>query len=310
MRNLSKLLKLPESLSEYDHDNYILSLAFVNRNFFKFEVINDDLKVCSKDSGKEVFYRKNYFISNEINEYQKKSLVCDDEFELDLPLKATVGDIMHLVTIDWKYDKDYTIFGVSDAQIHTVRVIEFAGSSDTNTICKSEDVNTKEVFFLPQQLYFYTEEEANSFIEKLVASGVDCKNFYMSYEKDLKSMQYYRYRLRSPYNFNQVLSPAELRALRVSCNTSMICNRFIFTITDKNASGVVRNEATIQFKSKLCDDELGVFVDIPSDEWVIHDSSSSSDLYTFDYKGRKLSLSSVGATVNFDEVFNIVKGEV
>lgn len=111
MKNLFNFLKVPESLDKFDHDNYMLGLIFANRSFFKFEVIDDDLKVCEKYSGKEVFYGKNYFMLNEVNEYQKKSLVYDDEFELDLPLKADIADMMYLVDIEWEYSDDYKIIG-------------------------------------------------------------------------------------------------------------------------------------------------------------------------------------------------------
>ena len=134
MKNLADFLKVPESLDKFDHDNYILGLIFANRSFFKFEVIDDDLKVCEKDSGKEVFYKKNYFMFNEVDEYQKKSLGCNDEFELDLPLKANISDMMYIVDIDWEYSNDNRIIGVSDTQVHKVKVTEISGSSDTNIL--------------------------------------------------------------------------------------------------------------------------------------------------------------------------------
>lgn len=307
MKNLADLLKVPESLSKFDHDNYILSIIFANRSFFKFEVINDDLKVCEKDSGKEVFYKKNYFMSNEINEYQKKSLVCDDEFELDLPLKANISDMMYIVDIDWEYSNEYKIIGVSDTQVHKVKVTEISGSSDTNILLMSEDL-AGEKFFLPQQLYFYTEDEANSYIDKLIASGSACHHFYQTYEKDLESIQYYKYRVRSPYKFNQVLTPIDLRILRVSCNTSMICDRFIFDATDFKSSGTARHSGTIQFRGKFFDDKNNLFVDVPSDELVYYDTSNNKlDLHTFVYQGKKLSRLCTSANVDFDTVFSIVR---
>ena len=307
MKNLADFLKVPESLDKFDYDNYMLGLIFANRSFFKFEVIDDDLKVCEKDSGKEVFYKKNYFMSNEINEYQKKSLVCDDEFELDLPLKANISDMMYIVDIDWEYSNEYKIIGVSDIQVHNVRVTEISGSSDTNILLTSENL-TGEKFFLPQQLYFYTEDEANSYIDKLIASGSACHHFYQTYEKDLESMQYYKYRVRSPYKFNQVLTPIDLRALCVSCNTSMICERFIFDATDFKSSGTTRHSGTIQFRGKFFDDENNLFVDVPSDELVYYDTSNNKlDLHTFVYQGKKLSRLCTSANVDFDTVFSIVR---
>lgn len=307
MKNLADLLKVPESLDKFDHDNYILGLIFANRSFFKFEVINDDLKVCEKDSGKEVFYKKNYFMFNEVDEYQKRSLVCNDEFELDLPLKVNISDMMYLVDIDWKYSSDNKIIGVSDTQVHKVKVTEISGSSDTNILLMSEDL-AGEKFFLPQQLYFYTEDEANSYIDKLIASGSVCHHFYQTYEKDLESMQYYKYRVRSPYKFNQVLTPIDLRALWVSCNTSMICDRFIFDATDFKSSGTARHSGTIQFRGKFFDDENNLFVDVPSDELVYYDTSNNKlDLHTFVYQDKKLSRLCTSANVDFDTVFSIVR---
>ena len=307
MKNLADFLKVPESLDKFDYDNYMLGLIFANRSFFKFEVIGDDLKVCEKDSGKEVFYKKNYFMFNEVDEYQKKSLVCDDEYELDLPLKANISDMMYIVDIDWEYSNEYKIIGVSDTQVHKVKVTEISGSSDTNILLMSEDL-AGEKFFLPQQLYFYTEDEANSYIDKLIASGSACHHFYQTYEKDLESMQYYKYRVRSHFKFNQVLTPIDLRALWVSCNTSMICERFIFDATDFKSSGTARHSGTIQFRGKFFDDENNLFVDVPSDELVYYDTSNNKlDLHTFVYQGKKLSRLGTSANVDFDTVFSIVR---
>ena len=216
---------------------------------------------------------------------------------------------MYIVDIDWEYSNECKIIGVSDTQVHKVKVTEISGSSDTNILLSSENL-TGEKFFLPQQLYFYTEDEANSYIDKLIASGSVCHHFYQTYEKDLESMQYYKYRVRSPYKFNQVLTPADLRALWVSCNTSMICDRFIFDATDFKSSGTARHSGTIQFRGKFFDDENNLFVDVPSDELVYYDTSNNKlDLHTFVYQGKKLSRLCTSANVDFDKIFNIVKVE-